>query len=349
MEKYKLLSLGDKGVMNIGDYIQALASSQFYPHVDGFVYREKLKDYNGGPCNMIMNGWYMHDPSQWPPSSKINPLFVALHLNTSVADKLLSVEGVSYLKQYEPIGCRDYFTRDLLVQKGIKAYFSGCMTLTLGNSYKSEKRDDTCYFVDPIFETPKSISSILHSLFTLVAHFAPVRTIFRKRPSRKRLSDLLRTANFYRLYSRIFTKELLESAEYITQQSEYYSDAFSDDFERLKEAERLVRLYAKASLVVTRRIHCALPCLGLETPVLFTANKNVSEISSCRFGGIIDLFNVIYCDEKSIECDFLQNTKIDIHHHPENKTLWKEYASNLTKRCKEFINSTLSNDTEHFS
>lgn len=43
MEKYKLLSLGDKGVMNIGDYIQALASSQFYPHVDGFVNREKTE------------------------------------------------------------------------------------------------------------------------------------------------------------------------------------------------------------------------------------------------------------------------------------------------------------------
>ncbi|MBR3387849.1 MAG: polysaccharide pyruvyl transferase family protein [Bacteroidales bacterium] len=340
MEYYKLLSLGDRGVMNIGDYIQALASSQFYPHVDGFVYREKLKDYKDEPCNMIMNGWYMHDPSQWPPSRKINPLFVALHINASVAEKLLSNEGISYLKQYEPIGCRDYYTRDLLIEKGINAYFSGCMTLTLGNSFKSEKKDKTCYFVDPVIETPKSIWPIILSLFTLVTHYKSVRRIFKKRPSKNKLLDLLRTANFYRLYSKVFTKDLLESAEYLSQQSDYYSKGFNDDFERLKEAERLVRLYSKASLVVTRRIHCALPCLGLETPVIFTANKNASTISSCRFGGIVDLLNVIYCDEKSIESAFEHDAKIDIHHFPENKNSWKKYAQNLTVRCHEFINST---------
>ena len=63
---YKLLSVSKHkkiSEINIGDYIQALASSQYYPQIDGFLDRdEDLKDYNGEPCKMIMNGWYMHNP-----------------------------------------------------------------------------------------------------------------------------------------------------------------------------------------------------------------------------------------------------------------------------------------------
>lgn len=51
--KYKLLAVSKfpniSGV-NIGDYVQALASSQFLPHIDGFIDRdEDLKDYAENP------------------------------------------------------------------------------------------------------------------------------------------------------------------------------------------------------------------------------------------------------------------------------------------------------------
>lgn len=133
--KYKLLSIRGESQTNIGDYIQALASAQFYPNADGFVNREELKNYDGEECAMIMNGWYMHHPEQWPPSDKINPLFVAVHFNSLSKDKLLSDESIAYLKRHEPIGCRDLYTCDMLKSKGINAYFSGCMTLTLGYKY----------------------------------------------------------------------------------------------------------------------------------------------------------------------------------------------------------------------
>lgn len=68
--KYKILAVSTVNEINIGDYIQALASSQFLPRVDGFIQREELKDYDGEECKMIMNGWYMHNPKQWPPSKK---------------------------------------------------------------------------------------------------------------------------------------------------------------------------------------------------------------------------------------------------------------------------------------
>ena len=100
--KYKLLSVENLAktidVINIGDYIQVLASSQFLTSLDGFVNRERLSEYDGDECAVIMNGWYMHFPEFWPPSPKIHPLFVAFHVNNSVAEKMLSGEGLSYLK-----------------------------------------------------------------------------------------------------------------------------------------------------------------------------------------------------------------------------------------------------------
>ena len=56
--------------------------------IDGFIQREELKDYDSEECKVIMNGWYMHHPEQWPPSDKIHPLFVAFHIN-SLAKELL--------------------------------------------------------------------------------------------------------------------------------------------------------------------------------------------------------------------------------------------------------------------
>ncbi|MCW3846630.1 polysaccharide pyruvyl transferase family protein [Sphingomonas sp. LB-2] len=45
--------------------------------------------------------------------------------------------------------------------------------------------------------------------------------------------------------------------------------ATRDPHQRLEKAAALLDLYARAKAVVTSRIHCALPCLALGTPVLF--------------------------------------------------------------------------------
>lgn len=45
----------------------------------------------------------------------------------------------------------------------------------------------------------------------------------------------------------------------------------------MEYAKYLIRKYAKAKLVVTSRIHCALPCLGIETPVIFVTSDNLEQ------------------------------------------------------------------------
>jgi hypothetical protein len=69
---------------NIGDEIQSLAAMQFLPRVDTFINREWLNAFNPSSDDeyvMIMNGWYCHLPEHWPPSDKIRPLLISIHLS----------------------------------------------------------------------------------------------------------------------------------------------------------------------------------------------------------------------------------------------------------------------------
>ena len=336
---YKLLSVHRKGVAanNIGDYIQALAASQFLPRVDGFIDREQLRVYDGGPCKVIMNGWYMHDPSQWPPSIAIDPLFVAFHMNLSAKDMMLSDEGINYLRAHQPIGCRDKYTESLLKAKGIDAYFSGCLTLTLGQKFKSSQKEEKCYVVDPKIPSSKSIKEITRDIFFLFRHYKKVLVVTNKLYSTVSFKNQRLASRFLRTYSEFVDLLTLVESEYIHQQDSRYTKGFDKDEDRLKEAERLVHLYAQARMVITSRIHCALPCLGLETPVVFVHKDNTDEISRCRFDGILELFNSFVCYSDRIVPSFPIEGKLSKTNPCNNKEDWKELANSLIDKCQKFI------------
>lgn len=344
--EYKLLSVS-KNIklkkINIGDYIQALASSQYYPHIDGFLDRdEDLKDYDNKPCKVIMNGWYMHNPDNWPPSKKIIPLFVAFHLNILAEKELTSKKSIEYLKLHEPIGCRDKRTMELLREYGVNAYFSGCMTLTLGKKYYNEKKEDKTYIVDPPFDVKFNHKLIIMALLHFIKY--PIDVI--KLTHIKNLSFLsgriffkkiLKASLYHKEYSRIFSRNIIMDSIYICQESEDYIKNFPTDFDRLKEAEKLVKQYAKAKLVITSRIHCALPCLGLETPVIYLERKQDSEASTCRLDGLRELFNIVEIENGKLKPTFKINLPINKENKPTNKNTWRALANKLDRICESFM------------
>ncbi len=336
--KYKLLSIDGKSINNIGDYVQALASAQFLPQIDGYINREALADYDGEECKVIMNGWYMHDSKQWPPSSKIHPLLVSMHINKTVSDDMLKNEGLAYFKKYSPIGCRDTNTQQLLQSKGVNAFFSGCMTLTLGRTYKTTSKGDKVCFVDPSIPLRGGSWLYAKDVLFLMFNISLVKSIAKKMTiSQNKIKNVIISARFARLYSKLFTKETLKDAEYISQENSFYASLNNDT--KLLEAEKLVKLYAQARLVVTKRIHCALPCLGLETPVYFLQNIDDSEISTCRFGGLADLFNRIFVGSDGLKAEFDHKGKLSKDNIVENKDLWKSLADNLSKICADFVDN----------
>lgn len=343
---YKLLSVSKspqiEGV-NIGDYIQALASCQYYPQLNGFLDRDvDLKTYDGEPCNMIMNGWYMHEPFNWPPSDKINPLFVAFHVNSVAKDILLSSESLEYLKKYQPIGCRDLGTMKLLESHDIKAYFSGCMTLTLGKKYHSEIKEDKTYIVDPIFNGKLNTGNIFRALYEMLIHPFDIFKLYRTEQlclhhGRNFIKKLFKTSLYYREYTKVFGRRLVMESTYVCQEHRFYQQDFHTEEERLKEAERLVKMYARAKLVITSRIHCALPCLGIETPVIYLEKANDSETSYCRLDGLKDLFNIVKVDNGTLVPQYKTSIPISVENPPINKESWKVCANILEQKCSDFI------------
>ena len=333
--RYKLLSVENFPIVNIGDYIQALAASQFLPCVDGFVNREDLADYDGEECRVVMNGWFMHNPDRWPPNERIHPFFISFHINVLAAEKMLDEKGIYYLRRFEPIGCRDVYTCNLLKGYGIEAYFSGCLTLTLGHNYCFNGKRNGVFFVDPYIPKLDSIYVLYKDIVCLLTHPLLNYKISRKFIFNKSIIKRnLTIARFVRLYSCVFTNDTLTSAIYISHQNQFY--ATLSNKERIQEAERLVRLYAKAYFVVTSRLHCALPCLGLGTSVYFTHKIENDLVSACRYGGLIELFNKIKVDSAKTFCDFDTNGKLSCDNVKVNKDSWIKIAELISKKCSAF-------------
>lgn len=357
---------------NIGDYIQSVASRQYCQPLDEYIEQEEADRYypkDKKKIRLIMNGWFQWRAENWPPSEYIYPLLVSMHISPLKADKLLCPKGVEFLKKYAPVGCRDYYTKSILESYGVPAYFSACMTLTLGKSYSvDDKKRKGIFFVDPYFEVPELHKDIngnrklnyKFALQTLASFFKHLPTICRlaQKPffkvysptgfldrNDKKYRAYYKATLFYNLYSKKFDKKMLLEADYITHWMDVDMSGKVTNIDLLDIAEGLVKKYAAAKIVITSRIHAGLPCLGLNTPVVFIANKEVTSENGNfntpgRLGGLIDLFRVLSLDEKGFTSDDIVLSRIEkftLNSNFDNKTDWKKYASELDKKAKEFM------------
>jgi hypothetical protein len=305
----------------VGDNVQSLAAKQFLPRVDTLVNRERMGAYEGAKTKVIMNGWFTHNIHDWVPNDNIDPLFVSFHINNTAAPFMLSEKGIAYLKKHQPIGCRDQFSADTLKAKGIDAYFTGCLTLTL-DTYKVDdsERGDDIYIVDP-----------LYSYQTKEKAFYDIRKFLRSVQD----GSIFQLAKRGRHLRNFIDADLLQTAKYEIQEppAGKYTDA-----EKFAMAESLLNKYARAKLVITSRIHCALPCLAMGTPVIFV-NGFDSFVDSCRFDGILELFNRIDIDTKTGNwtSNFGLENKINKDTMVKNLEKHHALAEPLKAKCRAFI------------
>lgn len=327
-------------LFNVGDYIQSLAARQHFAEpVDIYLQREALNEYDQEPVKAILNGWFMHHPENWPPSPLIRPLFVSFHINSVAVSEMLRSESIQYLKKHQPIGCRDKGTAELLRKNGVDAYFSGCLTLTLGKTYKRSSNPKGVVFVDPYYPADHTPSGVLSAVVAMKSSFQTIKRIALARYSAANFKSLVKAAQFYKHYSQIFDDEVLEAATYIEQ--ELPNVDFDGDDDKFALADKLLRTYAASLYVVTSRIHCALPCLGIGAPVLYVNNINQSETSYCRLDGLLELFNVIDIDNGiwsgfhvGAESKFSMKSKF------ENKNNHYSIVESLIGKCESFAAET---------
>jgi lipopolysaccharide biosynthesis glycosyltransferase len=241
-----LKSKGNMG-MNRGDEMQGLGGLQFLPRLDAFVERDRLdvvsvigsSNFSSSsqavtpstpprpaetPTTVFLNAWYGTPDMVWPPPGKLEPIFVAMHLNNQkVKDKF--AESTDYLSKHWPIGARDTSTESFFKSVGVHSLFSACMTMTLRPSVSRERQqlsrtEDDILIVDV---TDRGLEIL---------------------PKHVRMAARSLTA-------KITDKEIVD-----------------DQLGRYILAHEMKSSLQKAKLVVTQRLHIALPAASMGTPVI---------------------------------------------------------------------------------
>ena len=234
---------------NLGDEVQSLAASEilgignvgvFLDRNTGDVVALDRELGEDEKVNVIANGWYHHRYSKFPFPENVNPLFISFHVNTDdhkedkryayLQDHTIiqpTIEAnTEYLKKYEPIGCRDYHTVNLLKDRGIDAYFSGCLTLTLKNPFFNYERTEEILVIDAHISVPD-------------------------------------------LFTEVVPQHVREKAVYISQALSVHKSRE----EKFALARAHMNRLARAKLVITTRLHSALPCLAYGTPVVLLCDN----------------------------------------------------------------------------
>lgn len=221
---YTNITKKENFIINIGDNFQEWAILHLYKYM-GIpsnkiinISKEEIYTWQGEemilPINCLLLGNNLKR-GIFPFSEKIIPCFLGLSL---VQSDLSEIE-ICYLKKFEPIGCRDENTCNLLRQYGINAYLNGCMTVTLPQrDRKVKKKVKVC-----LIDVPKEVEKIVFEKW-----------------------DESEIASYSHM---VDVSEVTDVEEYIMQR---------------------YNKYMEAELIVTSRLHAAIPCMVAGIPVIIT-------------------------------------------------------------------------------
>lgn len=153
-----------------------------------------------------------------------------LYISVHIANsQMLSNEKVrEHFQKHAPIGCRDKKTQRLFLGWGIPAYYSGCLTIT-------------SQAVSQTIGTENGEALLVDN----VDHPVPENVM-------DKLESLL-------------GKKLLRVSHDPPEISGVFEDYVASSTEHMKS---LLERYCKAQIVITTKIHCALPCLGMGARVM---------------------------------------------------------------------------------
>lgn len=116
----------------------------------------------------------------------------------------------------------------------------------------------------------------------------------------------------------------------LTQESADLISADADWTQRFDKVRELLKVYQNASAVITTRLHCALPCLALQTPVLLLSDSAIAENS--RFEGLSELAN--HADVH----DYLAGkVDFDLLNPPANPEDYRELRRGIQEKVAAFL------------
>jgi len=214
--RYTGCTYTEKGaIYNIGDNMQTFAVDHLYKRM-GIAKEDvidinfsDMKNYDGEEVILPMAGYASHYKrfNQLPASDKIIPYFIGFEMSDPTCDDI-----IPYLQRFEPIGCRDEATMELLQSKGVKAYTSGCMTITLPKRDKEPKEFKT-FFIDVSSKLEEYIPQELKRNCEYVKHEGEIKTLPMTEMERKEIDAMAeKMLNRYRSEASLVVTSRLHAA-----------------------------------------------------------------------------------------------------------------------------------------
>jgi hypothetical protein len=202
------------------------------------------------------------------------------------SEMLLQKNIREHFKKYAPIGCRDKKTLRLFLTHGIPAYYSSCLTITAKKINKLNTSEKEKYL-----------------LIDNVDHPVPVEI-------QKKLETLI--------------GQKLKKISHDPIGTDLPFDEFAKKSEQIMKQN--LAQYCEAVCVITTKIHCALPCLGMgANVVLIHPNPNDPRLETVK------RFMQIYSYKEIMEMDKLIMPKI-------NKKKLHKYQNLLSYIVNQSVN-----------
>lgn len=296
--KYGLLYYKDTD--NIGDDIQSYAASQFLPKIDYMIDREHLNEF--------------------VPKKK---------------EYVKTIMNAWYIHDKFNFGISPYIN-PLLISMFFKnfPYTSG---ITVGMDYINDNVKDILKKYGPVgtrdFHTQKMLNNL-----KVDNYFSGCMTL-----TINKFDNI--TQGEYIVVNGLTNEEI----EYIKSKTNRKIIKFQQDIEKgslsdeswEKRKNRVIdvlKLYQGAHMVITNKLHCSLPCLALETPVLLLYDKSFAE-NKDRIGTYKEYLN--YIDRNKF-----MNQKINFENPKKNPDKYLEIRKKLVKECNNFIKNECDFDAK---
>jgi len=283
---------------NIGDDIQSTAAMAFLPTVDHLIPIHTLtssapRNSASGRVKVIMNGYFTCYPNAWPPPDWIEPLFVSIHLS-----------AITYPLSTPSSGSERRSAAEILLTGKNLEYFKrhepiGCRDRVTVERFTSAGVQ--AYFTGCLTLTLKQAWHRSREKIYVVDVNCNVSEIMKFVPRHLRERVIVVTHNLP-------------------------APARMSQIERVSSARELLMMYSAAKLVITSRLHCALPCLALGTNVLFLEPRGDFD----RLVGLRELLNTITRDD-------IVSGRIDWENPPANPRRHLSLRDQLDTTCRSFV------------
>lgn len=136
---------------------------------------------------------------------------------------------------------------------------------------------------------------------------------------------------------RLYPEERIQCVTHSVNAEEYSQQSIEERFQRV---EQLMKRYQGAKCVITSRLHCALPCLALQTPVFLIYKSDYAP----RMQSFLNLLH--YSALEDLEHNIQQ---FCVERPQENKHEYVNIRNQLVSTCRSFIENETRQEPYHVS